>query len=166
MIPVVCSGRFDHHVEFIPIMKSATAISALFLLITLVLIAVYCRHFNKTELSFSDNFHLMVTPGFNHVPDARLALFNVAEYGPYRGSIIALDNGSHLQSAEFNGTLAIYFRHFRWPNGDVLWTLSVTLWYFVALFSILPGVWVVRRLRAHGFPLTRPFAASQPDNTE
>lgn len=43
-------------------------------------------------------------------------------------------------------TWGIYFRHFRWPSGDTLWTLAVVLWYFIGLTAIAP---LVRGVRAY-----------------
>ena len=80
--------------------------------------------------------------------DSRLVLFNDAEYGPYRGSIIGLvdADGSIYPPLEreesFGDSWGVYYRHFQWSD-STLWTLMVTLWYPIALFAIMPFVSLV-----------------------
>ena len=103
------------------------------------------------RLSLSDTFHVAV---WGREWDTRLVFFNDAEYGPYRGSIIALvdDQGNGYPAFErevrFGDTAGIYHRYFRWPGGVTLWTFMLSLWYPIALFAILPLRWCVVRCRA------------------
>jgi len=44
----------------------------------------------------------------------------------------------------------IYFRHFNiHDQAHTLWTIMISLWYPLFLFSILPAVWIFRRWRLH-----------------
>jgi len=98
------------------------------------------------RLSLSQSFYVSVK-------NCVLVFYNQPE-GPYRGGIIALvdDQGNAYPRMErevgFNG-LGIYYRYFRWP-GTTLWTLMISILYPLAVFSILPLLWLVRRLRLRG----------------
>ncbi len=75
----------------------------------------------------------------------RLVFFNDAEYGPYSGSIIGLvdEDGNIYPPLEreqaFGDSWGIYYRYFQ-RSGSTLWTLTVTLWYPIAVFAIMPFV--------------------------
>ncbi|MCA8988131.1 MAG: hypothetical protein KDA78_10840 [Planctomycetaceae bacterium] len=92
------------------------------------------------HFSLSDDFHVGV---WSNGPDSRLVFFNDPAYGPYRGSIIGLTDQDgnvyppliHEQS--FGDSWGIYYRYFQWSD-STLWTLTVTLWYPIVLFAILP----------------------------
>ena len=93
-------------------------------------------------LSFSDDSHVGVcTRGL----DSRFVFFNDAEYGPYSGSIIGLvdEDGNIYPPLEreeaFGNSWGIYYRYFP-RSGSTLWTLTVTLWYPIAVFAIMPFV--------------------------
>lgn len=55
---------------------------------------------------------------------------------------------------EFNAP-GIYYRWFGWSDGSSLWTLSLSLYYFVILSAILPALWLLLRSRQsrRGFPV-------------
>ena len=93
-------------------------------------------------VSVSDTFHVSVTRGW-------MFFYNDAEYGPYRGSIIALDgDGVFAKEQRFGPRFGVYWRYFRWAeSGAVLWTAAVTLLYPLALFAVLPATWVWWRWR-------------------
>jgi len=116
--------------------------TALFILILLLLVLSHWIDPHEHRLSFSKDFHVSVY-------DRDLAFFNNSEYGPYRGSIIALDVQGQMPSIRkvaFGYTFGIYFRYFKWADtGDVLWTLLLNLWYLLALFSVLPVIWLSLR---------------------
>jgi len=121
-----------------------------------------------------------------------LEIFNDSQYGPYSGSIIALSDDKHPPKAvwdwrvsenygvgkeyifdgkgaiQVTGTGAdfpgIYYRHFQWPNtSQPLWTLMVSLWYPLFIFSILPSVWILRR--CHLRMRRKPDATLNPSPT-
>ncbi len=93
------------------------------------------------RLSLSDGFHVGVLGrGF----DVRLAFFNDADYGPYRGSITRLDEHP-VRVLHFGDTAGVYYRYFRWAD-YTLWTLMVSVWYPTAFFAILPA-WRLRQRR-------------------
>jgi hypothetical protein len=109
----------------------------------------------QQRLSFGKDVHVGVWSAWG----PRLIFFNDAEYGPYRGSTIALvDDGGNTYPRDFKpsgfGDVAgVYYRHFVWTNtNDTLWTLMVSLWYPIVLFAALPGWAIVRRVwaRSHG----------------
>jgi hypothetical protein len=78
-----------------------------------------------------------------------LEVFNDASYGPYCGSIISLSGPGQPSEVKSGGFAfpGVYYRHFRWPNGTTLWTLSLSLVYLVVLSAVLPFAWLIRRSR-------------------
>lgn len=99
----------------------------------------------KHCISFSTDFHFAVQ-------DGRVSFFNDKEYGPYRGSIIALTSPEwpieriFSERRGFGDTAGIYYRYFRWADsGAVLWTLSVSLVYPLVVFTLLPAIWGWKR---------------------
>ena len=40
----------------------------------------------------------------------------------------------------------VYFRYFRWTH-ETSWTLTVSMWYAVALFACPPALWAILRLK-------------------
>jgi hypothetical protein len=121
--------------------RIAVSASAVLLVITLavVIAGIWANPWDHA-ISFNQDFYIAV---WNRGFDSRLVFFNDREYGPYRGSIIALVDSAKPRSPferelRFGDTWGIYYRYFRWPNGQVLWTLMMSLWYPVAIFAILP----------------------------
>lgn len=116
--------------------------TALFILILLLLVLSHWIDPHEHRLSFSKDCHVSVYERY-------LAFFNVAEYGPYTGSIIALDVKGVMPSIDevsFGYRFGIYYRYFKWADsGDVLWTLLLNMWYLLCLFSILPVIWLSLR---------------------
>lgn len=134
------------------------------------------------KISFTQDFHVSVWKGFSGDTLGRLVIFNDAEYGPYRGSIMRLSeentqetqSGWHAGDYDFGQIIytnrddtidklkacdlpGIYFRH--WKIHDQvrpLWTLMVSLWYPLVLFSLLPIIWIFHqwRLRCSKSPQT------------
>jgi len=49
-------------------------------------------------------------------------------------------NGSILEpkGVAWGKSFGVYYRYFRWKNGETLWTLAVSLWYPFLLFAWLP----------------------------
>ncbi len=122
-------------------LKTATIISTVMFTASVSLfLAGYFFAPRDYHFSLSDNFHIGVwARGF----DSRVVFFNDVEYGPYCGSIIGLVDADHnanppvqLRQA-FGDSWGIYYRHFQWSD-STLWTLTVTLWYSIALFAIMP----------------------------
>jgi hypothetical protein len=107
----------------------------------------------EKHISITDGFHVGV---WKNGWDAQLVFFDNATYGPYRGSIIdcpwtdAEGNVHSLlsQKVAFGDTWGIYYRYFRWPDNRTLWTLAVSLWYFLPVCSTLPLVSMIRKRRA------------------
>jgi hypothetical protein len=103
-------------------------------------------------LSLSSNCHVSI----GWWPNARLCVFNDGYYGPYEGSIIGA-KGSPLNPQEwaFGDFAGIYFRLFRWPTGQLLWTLEVSLAYPSIACLPLTVLWIIRRSsrKRRGFPL-------------
>jgi hypothetical protein len=109
-------------------------------------------------LSVTNDFQIGVTR-CGGIIDVRLVFFNNKEYGPYRGSIIAVadDEGNihppRIRESARGDGFAVYWRYFRWKEGTwginnpVLWTLMVSLWCPFILFSVLPAAWWFRRRR-------------------
>ncbi|MBN1908231.1 MAG: hypothetical protein JW818_00700 [Pirellulales bacterium] len=104
-------------------------------------------------LSFGDDCHVGV---WGRGLDSRIVFFNDAEEGPYCGSIIGLvDADGNVQpplerEAAFGDAWGIYYRYFQWSD-STLWTLTVTLWYPIAVFTIILVVsllWWTRRHRS------------------
>lgn len=127
------------------------------------------------RVSLTDNFQISVWSGFRGDTFGRLVIFNDAKYGPYRGSIVALGGpdsrevrwGWHTADDDYdfgvitytnpNGTIdrwrfcdlpGIYLRHFHFHDQQTLWTLMVSLWYPLILFSILPAAGFFHRWRS------------------
>jgi hypothetical protein len=100
-------------------------------------------------ISLSPNLHVSVGGlGFFGIE-----LFNCAECGPYRGSIVAIDGGG--PTTEGFDAPGIYYRLHRYavgdlifPNGFEWWTLRISIWYPLVITAILPAIWLPRRLRA------------------
>jgi hypothetical protein len=125
------------------------------------------------KISLTKNFHVSVWKGFSGDTFGRLVIFNDAQYGPYRGSIMSLGGedthetrrGWHagdydvgqitftnldstsdkLKACDLPG---IYFRYWQMHDQErPLWTLMISLWYPLFLFSILPVIWIFHHWR-------------------
>jgi hypothetical protein len=125
------------------IFNTLSLISAILLASTAILWAwSFWTDPRKDCLSFSGEFHVAVQ-------DGRVSFFSDKEYGPYRGSISALTSPAwpieriFSKQRAFGDTLGIYYRYFRWADsGAVLWTLSVSLFYPMIAFAVLPTIWL------------------------
>ena len=97
-------------------------------------------------LTLHQNLHLSID---QRPYGPALEVFNDANYGPYRGSIISVSAPGLPSEVKSTGLdfVGVYYRDFRWPNGMTLWTLSLSLIYLVVLGAVLPATWVIRRLR-------------------
>jgi hypothetical protein len=129
--------------------------AALFTATVLLTLAALRLDAKDHYLSLARAFHVDLLRFGAGAAMPRLAFFNDAEYGPYRGSIIALSDGdgpdpSLPKVTAFGDSFGIYYRHIEWPTGAVIWTLAVSLWYPLLLFGAGPGVWLVRRWRLRG----------------
>lgn len=97
-------------------------------------------------ISLSAGCHLSII--YARGADARLLVFNDSSYGPYLGSIIGFAEDPNPPVVSGVGDVAgVYYRLIRWPNGNVLWTLSLCLLYPLIVSALLPAVWLVRRSR-------------------
>ena len=90
----------------------------------------------------------------------RKCLWSVGDYGICHVDYINEQGEPVLKrrACDFPG---IYYRRFMWPDTS-LWTLAVSFWYPLLLFSLLPAFWIGRKLmrRRH---YTKP--KSQPQQT-
>ena len=104
----------------------ATLISAILLAITLLL-ALATLWLNPWDhrVSLRDGFHVAVE---GRGLDIRVVFFNNAEYGPYSGSVIGFGDPWFPRKTGFGDAWGVYYRHFRRPDGGILWTLRVSLW--------------------------------------
>jgi hypothetical protein len=123
----------------------------------------------KEFLSLGEGFHLSLNVWES---SPRLEIFNDANFGPYSGRIWAVSSpmrGSPTfpKIVDF-GFADIYFQLGRWQNGQRLWSLSVSLLYFVVLSAILPIVWLVRHSRCQhrGFPMDTKPKLQLPENPQ
>jgi hypothetical protein len=103
------------------------------------------------RFSLTNAFHVSVWDGPEYPVVGSLVFFNNREYGPYRGSLIGISDtdGTSVpvldRKVAWGRSYGVYYRYFRWPEGHVLWTLMVSLWYPIILFSLLPAIWFWRR---------------------
>jgi hypothetical protein len=124
------------------------------------------------RLSFTHHFHVSVWSGFTGDTLGRLVVFTDTQ-GPYAGGMLGVA-GKEIQSGwhttdykyDFGQTIflseraeiedteqycdlpGIYFRHFVLPSQPPpSWTLMISLWYPLCLFSILPLLCFLRRWR-------------------
>lgn len=134
--------------------NTTALISALLLAVAVALIVSSFRKSSHEPLvSLSPTFHVTAT-------DARLAFFNTRR-GPYRGSVLFLDFiDAGVQIAAFGNSMGIYYRHIRWPTGEVIWSLMVSLWYPTVLLSVLPAIWVLRHIRIRSGEAREPSDVS------
>ena len=123
------------------IFNTLSLISALLMACTVILWAwSFWTDPYKSNLSASNAFHIGLY-------DGRVEFFS-DKFGPYHGSIIALTSPERpierifAERRGFGDTAGIYYRYFRWANsGAVLWTLSVSLFYPMIVFAVLPLTW-------------------------
>ena len=137
----------------------------LFVVAVLLFIAGFAVNPWDHRLSVTENFHIGVWR-YGSGLDVRLVFFNHGEYGPYRGGAIAVidDQGNvhppRERESAWGDSWGIYWRYFHWKEAwgqtdPVLWTLMVSLWYPMVLFSLLPVLsWWLRDRRRSGFRVT------------
>jgi hypothetical protein len=96
-------------------------------------------HPRQHYLSLGRDFHMSMS-GWG------VSFYSDASYGPYGGSIMGFsDNPNSPQVSGFN--LPVYYRHFRWPNGRVMWTLRIMLPLVLLPFTLCPAVWLWQQIR-------------------
>lgn len=132
-------------------LNTVTVVSATFLGIAVTLfVAGYFFNAWDYRLSLSNEFHIGL---WNQGFDSRIVFFNNAEYGPYRGSLIGLDDGEGniyppLKCRRYFGdSWGIYYRYFEWFDQPKLWTLMVSLWNPIIGFALLPTIQMYARMR-------------------
>jgi hypothetical protein len=96
---------------------------------------------------------------------ANLAFFNDGRLGPYLGGTLGITSKGSQHPTQIRDTqfdaIGVYFRLIRWPSGPKIWTVTLSLWYPLALCAILPTMWIIRRrrerreVRRRGFPVYR-----------
>lgn len=102
-------------------------------------------------LSLSSKLHITLTT-FGPA-DARLTFFNDTNYGPYQGSIIHVgfpSDPNEPSVTSIGDTAGVYYRKIWWPDGLMVWTLSLSLFYPLAASTVLPMVFAVRFFRRAG----------------
>nr|MDQ3333173.1 hypothetical protein [Planctomycetota bacterium] len=78
-----------------------------------------------------------------------LSFYNAGWYGPYTGSLISLmtDEGEvprFTYKKAFGRKWGVYYRDFLYEDGGRLWTLSIDLWWLVAVFAAPSALWDLR----------------------
>jgi hypothetical protein len=151
-----------------------TAISFVLLAITLCLsvISLFIDLSKNQEhkLTLSEYFHIGLQRGSQHSVFGSIIFFN-GEY-PYVGSIVRLatreqprsvrgwylsihglghetysnDLGIEIEAMYCCDLPGIYYRYFKLPSSTI-WTLTISLWLPMVIFSLLPGIqiWRCRR---------------------
>lgn len=108
------------------------------------------------RLSLTPALHFAVSNARGSAGLGRVEIFNDAEYGPYRGSIIGLVGADGKIDPPLDCEIAwgdawgMYYRYFRWRDGRILWTLSVSRWYPLLAAAALPFARLVRRRNRAG----------------
>jgi len=127
------------------LLNTLTVVSFILLCLTGLLFYLSYR-INAWEESFSlrDDFHISLYGKGN---GCHLAFFTEKNY-PYTGSVIKLGEMEWPKIRGFGYSWGIYYRHFTWPE-EKQWTLYISLWWPVVLFSILPGLFLYRKHRDH-----------------
>ena len=145
------------------IFRYAVLTSAILLVVSVLLfLAGFAANPLERRLSVTEDFHICLW--LYRDTDVRLVFFNDHDYGPYFGSIIGMvdDQGNVYppiaRESRWGDCCGVYWRYFHWKEAwgqkdPVLWTLMVTLWYPLILFSVLPVLWFWLRCR-------RPLAGS------
>lgn len=101
-------------------------------------------------ISLGSELHVAVASNWG----GNLVFFNQAV--PYTGSLVSIAGDKSVVERGWTG-YGIYFRSIEHTNKDqTWWTLMVSLWYPVIIFGILPGLFVVQKLRG-----TKPITQSE-----
>ncbi len=108
-------------------------------IILVVVLVTLSFHYKapKYRLALSHTFHVGLQNGgaqrweplATWFQDPRIAFYNAGDYGPYTGSIIGLVGDKYPVKTGFGDWWGIYYRHFEWQDGSVLWTLKINLWH-------------------------------------
>jgi hypothetical protein len=129
-------------------LKIAPQVSAVLCAVTVMIwVAGFWLDPRSHRISLGPHFHVSArTTGL----DGEICFFSDEDLGPYGDVIINVSgpNGKTyplLQSEhEFGRYCGIYYHYARWFNGNVLWTLQISLWYPFVVFGMLPAFWVIR----------------------
>jgi hypothetical protein len=132
------------------VLRIVTGISAALLAFTalLVVASYFFSPWEHYYVSWNQTAHVGV---WGRDFDPRLVFFSDPD-GPYRANTtrILVDEQGYPYRPRVEGfgdSWGIYFRYFQWPNTE-LWTLTVSLWYPMAIFAILPAIrWLAGSLR-------------------
>ena len=121
-------------------------VACLTTMILVVVLVTLTFHYKAPDyrLSLSQTFHIgLQNGGAQHwepfttwVQDPRIAFYNAGEYGPYSGSIIGFVGDKYPIKTGFGDWWGIYYRHFEWQDGSVLWTLKFNLWHLFNIATI------------------------------
>jgi hypothetical protein len=154
-VPVACAAGVAIRYRVQRAFDFATLLSATLVALTLELWALaFFIYAVEQRLSLTHSFHVSVCGPHSGNITAGLVFFSDELTGPYQGSILYLtdDEGNPpyaITRRAWGEKWGIYYRHFlRHDTGQTLWTLSVSLAYPLAFFSILPAIWGGRRWRA------------------
>ena len=121
-------------------------------------------------LSLTPSIHISVRRGSRDASPGRVVVFNDAEYGPYRGSIIEIVDPDRKVNPPpgwkdaWADKLGVYYRCFCRRDGQTLWTLAVSLWYPLVVFAAPPAVWFVQRRKERSE--TSSFSEHRRDGKE
>lgn len=120
---------------------TSCASAALLLISVTLFIAGHWLTAHHYHPSINDHFHIGVLSGRG---EGMLVFFSDADYGPYRGSIIDLNNSV---TGTYGDGPGYYYRSFSKAGTPLLWTLMVSLWYAIIPASILPTIYSLLWLR-------------------
>jgi hypothetical protein len=118
-----------------------------------LLAAMSKAHSRRNSISLGKAFHVSLGGG-------GLNFYSDAQYGPYRGSIIGLVGSPH-NPQQYGFNMPAYYRHFRWPDGHVMWTLTIYRPLVLLPFCILP-LFCLWKAIFRNYLLNRRLAANEP----
>lgn len=152
------------------VLSIATFISAVLLGCTVLLwLSAFVLNPWSNSLSVTGEFHIGIWGGRDGPWLGRVVFFNDREYGPYRGSIIAVcdEDGNtypNYRLSAWGDCFGVYYRHIYFPESNgTLWTLMISLVYPFGLFAALPLAWGWgrwRKMRALPITATRKVACA------
>ena len=124
------------------LLQVTTAVSGIFCIAFVgVWLVSFFLDVSKHGMVVNQNFHIGFFNG---------AVSFYSHDVPYRGSIIQIDGYPPILALKHFTFVGIYYRYFRFPS-ETVWTLIISLAYPVIFFSVLPALWMRRRMakRSH-----------------
>jgi hypothetical protein len=94
-----------------------------------------------TRLQPRDHFLTLPSHCYVALDPAGLSFYSDKSYGPYRGSVIGFAESPDFPTCTWSN-FPFYYRHFRWPNGNTMWTLTVYSPWLLLPLAIAPLIWL------------------------